>query len=430
MTQLLPYQIEGVQKTVQFLNSNKSVYNGSDPGLGKTIMTCASFKPMEFKRILIICPAGMRLTWEEQARIWCPQYKTYLVINSERDFKKICNQEIIIISYELISIAANCGRILREKFDCLVMDEAHKLKSTKSNRTKAILNKIWANIPYRIALSGTPFLSCITDCYPVFSRMSPDSFGTYNEFGTRFSNIKWTPWGPKFEGIRDPKLLSDIIRSKFFFRYKKDEVLKELPPKIYNKIILPHSLSIDVYEQALRAIYPDIDLEPNLELLKRIPNHLMGLMRLQGELKCDAIAEYVSDLLDQGIPVILFAVNKSVIARYKELLKSYNPVCITGETTPYQRQHAEHSFQAGTTKLFIGNIQAAGVGITLTASSNVVLAQTTFSPAEVLQAIDRAHRYGQKDVVNVHWFVVKGSIDERIMETILRKAKDFGKILN
>jgi len=412
-----------------------SVYNADEMGLGKTIQTLACCDEMGFKKILIICPAVMRLTWLRQCYKWLkPSTLTNVrCIEDGPNIKRIQNGNIVIISYDLAARNTATQLLIKQGFDCIVLDEAHKLKSTKSIRTLSILKSIWSTTPYRIALSGTPLLTCVTDAWTLFSRMEP-GFKDYDQFCNRFSNFVDTGYGRKFVGVKDARLLSRLIRERFFIRRTKAEVLPDLPGKIFSKIILNKKYSVQAYEDELKRLFgptttPESDVYKKLLALQQAGNSMPGLKRLQGIQKVEPIEEFTRNLLEQGIPTVLFTYHKEVISKYAALLKDFSPYVLDGSTSNKKKDEMQQAFQAGKGLLFIAQLTAGGVGIDLTRSSNVVLAELDWSPAVIQQAVDRCNRIGTKETTNIFYFVCDNSIDEHISSVVISKARDFKKVL-
>lgn len=436
--ELLPFQKTAVEQMLNFLRLRKVTYNACEMGLGKTIQTINVLSRVKSTHLkdLIICPAVMGRTWRkemEQSEI-LSGYIT--VIESSKEISNLEKANYAIISYELA--AKNAEYIGQFGWDSLVLDEAHKLKSHKTKRSKAIFKHIWPKATYKIALSGTPFTQCVTDCHTLFSRMAPDIFGEpdtqgWYAFANKFANQTRTPFGTTYHGLRNPVLLKKLIRENFFVRYLKEEVLPELPPKIWTEITLPPSYNVKgVYSKdpevrkdiakAIKAVNDGLPLPP--------PTHTAHYREQQGLLKIPAVIEFAENLLEENVPIILFAYHTSVIEKYTEALKKYNPAVITGATSAKARNKAVEDFQAGNTILFIGQLVAGGVGITLTTGSNLILAELDWSPANVSQACDRAHRIGQRVPVNIYYFVAEGSIDKDLQKAIIQKAKDFKEVMN
>lgn len=411
--QLKPYQEEGVALTVKFLNERGFCYNGSEMGTGKSAMTIRSIDLLPIFHTLVVCQAVGRLVWPKEIEKW-------------RQGK--C--EYTIASYE--NVRDRLEEYKKLNFDCLVLDEAQKVKNYKALRTKAIMNHIWTKARYKICLSGTPFTSSILDCWTIFSRMAPEDFGDYWAFAHKYTHVKRGPFGTSFEGIKNADKLKAITRKKFFFRYKLNEA--DLPPKIWQEIPLDKSYKLDLTpeEEALQKEYVkylQIAYAQKHAVIKRPPVSAVTKLRQQGLKKVPAIIDFCKNILDQDMPLVIFAYFKESIEKLKDALCKYKPVLITGETDDTGRKSAERAFMDGETNLFIGNIIAAGTSITLTRASTVVFGELAWNPSDVAQASNRCHRIGTTKTVNCYYFTVQDSIDERIINTLVDKAKTFNKVL-
>lgn len=452
---LFAFQIQAIKETIHFLETNpaNACYNACEMGLGKTIQAIVAASTLRCHRILIVCPAIMRLVWEREFRSWwvMPNGKRpsdsswkFDVILSGKDIEyvsKVKNSktQVVITSYDLAADEPFISYLESRTWDMLIMDEAHYLKSSKAKRTKAVLNRIWPKAHYKLALSGTPFTTRVVDGYTLFRRMIPGRWADFTAFANEFSynRVKFISGRRIIDyfGVKDAPKLKTLIRSSFYVRYTKEEVLKDLPPKVFTKIPLPveyavmpktkkEATELEIEAHAIKQILEgDKPLPP-------IPKYLAEHRRMQGERKVPVVVEFVKELLDQDIPVVVFAWHKNVIASLQETLSAFDPAVITGETPAKAREEEVERFQRGDTLLFIGNYIAAGVGITLTASSTVVCAELDWSPATVAQGIDRLHRIGQRDTVNVYYFVVEKSIDESISNTVMSRARTFKEVLS
>ena len=455
-TTLYPFQQRAIEETLHFLRNNpaNACYNACEMGLGKTVQAIVAANTLDFQlqwgeaRILIVCPAIMRLVWRKEIMRWALVGEKFFnehldptcVILKSSDITKMFSQswKYLIISYDLAAAPRITNYLADKHWDLMIMDEAHYLKNSRANRTKAVLQRLWPKADFKLALSGTPFTTRVVDGYTLFRRMLPGRWADFNAFAEEFSycqikNINGRTIRDYF-GVKNAPALRELIRSSFYVRYTKEEVLTELPPKIYTRMPLPIS-----YAVMPKAKEEAEELKIEAEMIRRaiesdklpvIPRSLAEHRRLQGEKKAPAVVEFVADLLEQDIPVCVFAWHKNVIEALRVGLEAFNPSVITGDTESSRRQAEIERFQTGGTKLFIGNYIAAGVGVTLTASSTVVLAELDWSPATTAQAIDRLHRIGQTDTVNVYYFVVENSIDESISNTVMRRTRDFKRVLD
>ncbi len=414
---LYPFQQEAVEKTVRFLRERGCCYNASEPGLGKTVVSLTSIERLtKTSDTLIVCPAVVKLVWEAEAEKWGFNCKN-----------------LEVFSYDTAKKERYYKAILEKKWDYLILDECHYLSGTETQRKRGVLDYLWDPIPNRICLSGTVFNSSIMDCWTVFRRMAPEAFPDYWDFAKEYVNIERGMYKTKFVGVRNHEKLKKIIHEKFFFRYLKANVLPDLPEKTYQQIPLGKEYLVSRTPDEEKAY------ERYLELLKQSfaqnthppvpPKALATTIREQGLKKVPAIAEFARNLLDSGVPIAIFFWHKDVGNKIKEELKQYEPVSIEGSTSEIDRKRSVDSFQAGETSLFIGQIKASGVGITLTRGSTALLAELSFSPSDIQQTIDRFHRIGQKNPVTVYWFPVIGSTDEKLQEALMQKSTTFKKVL-
>lgn len=412
--ELKPYQKEGVALSLKFLKERGCVYNGSEPGTGKSAMTLDAINLLpDILSTLIISPAIGRLVWEDQINLWSNKHSQFTVI-----------------SYDTARTKTSLFKNL--DYQCLVIDEAHFIKTPSAKRTKAILQELWPKARYKICLSGTPFTKAVSDCWTLFSRMAPEDFGDWWRFVNTYTHVKNTPFGRVYEGIKNAEKLKKITRSKFFFRYKLSEA--NLPEKHWQKIPLPISYKHELTPQEEKEMAQYIELLKDAYVKgtfvnKAPPISSTTIARLQGKKKVPAIVEFCKNLLDQELSVVVFGYFKETIAEIQKALIKYEPVVITGDTSDKDRKLAIDRFQAKETKLFIGNMIAAGISCTLTAAYNVVFAEWSWNPDQISQSVNRCQRIGQKHTVNCYYFSVKGSIDEKMMDTVLDKVKTFQKVL-
>lgn len=429
---------------LKHLKNNQGVYCGDDCGLGKTIQTIVTLNDFdvtftEKKIIYIICPAVMRLVWRDELLKWfipslfAVDIKIY---KSKIDYRDIGKFRINIISYQLATseLFLNALKKLDIIIDFLILDEAHRVKTSKAKRTKAIFKHIWPRAFYKIALSGTPFTKSVEDGYTLFHRFNPDYFPDWYTYCNTYMNRKHNGFGIQYEGLKNADKLKKGLKT-FFFRRTKEKVLPELPAVTYKKISLDSSYAVKLSAEQkaeMEAYYKELREMLGKDAVFKVkppPVPVMTIRREQGRKKTDSIIEYVELLLEQNVPVVLFGIFREELKRYEDVFAKHRPAILHGSIGANERQRHIERFQNGDTPLFIGQMGAAGEGITLTRSSDVVLTETPYSPAEIKQAIDRCNRMGQKNAVTVHYFVVDKSVDEKIIDSVMKKAEIFGRVL-
>lgn len=394
---LFPYQQEGIQKMLSFLSAREaSCYNASEVGLGKTCMAIITTINLAAKNILIICPKSVISVWDQELVKWG------------------YTQEATILNYEACRKESTLQGLLKNKWDVLILDEAHRVKNYKAQQTKAVLGSLWDKCRYKIALSATPFTSSVADGFTLFNKMAPDIFPNYFKFTEEYTNIKevWIGGrmrGHKYEGVKNAEKLKNLIRSKFYLRYQKSEVEFQMPEKIWQRLELDKKfLNLEQSEESTR-------INPNRE---------------QGLLKVKPISEFASELLEGELPILIFAWHKDVVEKYREALKKYNPYVITGETSANNRKRLIEDFQKGKTNCFILNYEAGGLGITLTRAAHALLAEIPFNPSTITQAVGRIDRVTQAAKhLHIYYWVVKDSYDERKEKLVVDKALAFNEVI-
>ena len=393
--------------------------------------------------LLVICPASMILSWRAELNKWSTSDFEVLCITKGTDLKKLPSTKItcVIVSYDTAK-TKNAIKALTTgpRWDMLILDEAQKLKKRDTMRTKAILGPIWAKSRYRICLSGTPITDNVMDAYPTFAKIFPKGFANpegirhYWDFGNYFAEKESTAYGDKYYGIKNAAELRKIIRTNFFVRYTKEDVCPEMPSKTWSKIILPPEYSLKMKKSEEEMFKHEVEVIKNaLEKgtpIPAVPATIAGVRKQQALHKLPPILEFIEDLLEQKLPVVVFTYHNDVLNRCKEYLNAFNPVTISGSTSAKERFLNVKAFQEDkSTNLFIGQIIAAGTGITLTRSHIVVLAENTWSPADIAQAVDRVHRIGTTKPVDIYYFSVENSIEERLLTAVMEKAKVIDAVL-
>lgn len=442
--QLKNYQIQGVKSLL------KQPHNilADEMGLGKTAQALVYAEESKSNNILIICPAHLKLNWERECKIWLKTPYTVQVVNKSKDVLSTIENDklgikLLIINYDLIIKPLILTQVKRMKYDLIILDEAHYLKSPKSKRTKVILgttinpmihNKSVIDLaPRKLALTGTPIPNRPIELYPILASFLPHIFNKgYWWFARRYANARQTHWGWDVTGSSNLPELRQILKTHLVTKRTKAGVLKELPSKIKQVIlfepdketkkILKKESQYDLKElkQAISEGKTPINFE-----------EMSTIRREMGVSKVPLVIKHIKSILDDTEQkIVIFAWHKSVIQSLKDMLSDYNPVLLTGEMSHKVKQLSVDKFQTDSSvKVFIGNIKAAGTGITLTAASTVVFVELDWVPGNITQAEDRCHRIGQTDSVLVQHLVVKGSIDSYLVEAIIKKQKVIERIL-
>lgn len=428
----LPYQKAGVE----FCCQRNNILLADEMGLGKTIQIIGTINFLNTfqlqKEILIICPASLKYNWKNELEKWLTnEYGIHLIQGTKGITRDRTKQNIYIINFDILS--KNSKLIHENEFDLLVVDEAHFLKNKKTQRSKAVFgtigskkqsNKIKAT--RKIFSTGTPILSKPKDLFPMLNYLFPSVFWNEYSFEERYCDAKMTTFGRDVSGASNLEELNYLLRISGMVRRLKAEVLKDLPDKTRRLI------EVDIKTKAKITTLKWARAIKTMDLSSFPLEEIASYRKQVGIAKIETIVEYVTQLLENSNKkIILFAHHVEVINSYYNLLIQFNPVKITGETSIELRNENVDKFQTDDKcRLFIGNLQAAGVGLTLTASDYVIMAELDWNPSTMEQAEDRAHRITQKNNVMIDYFVVNDSIESNIARTMLSKMKIQHKILN
>lgn len=423
-----PYQYSGISFIEQH---NGRALIADEMGLGKTLQALAWCQMHRNKiPVLIVTPASLKLNWVNELTLWLPNPK-YEILSGKKPWKPTA--DFIIINYDILPAWVETIKDLNVQI--LILDEVHYTKSNKAKRTKAV-KKIGKNIPHIIALSGTPIVNRPIEAFNAINLINPEIFPSFIDYTRRYCNAKYNGYGWDYNGASNTQELHEILSGTLMIRRLKKDVLKDLPEKLYSFVPLEltqegkadYKMAEDMFinylsenygaERAMKALSAEVLVQYG-ELKK---------LAVKGCLK-ESIA-WIRDFLDIDGKLVVFAIHKFVI---EELMKEFGNVAvkIDGSVSMENRQKAIEKFQNDDScRLFVGNIQSAGVGITLTASSNVAFLELPWTPGELKQAIDRVHRIGQKNCVNVHYLFAINTIMDKIARLIDQKQKIIDSVLD
>ena len=422
----LPFQIAGITHLVSQLEKRRSVLLADEQGLGKTVQAIGVANHFGFKKILVICPASLRLNWAREIEKWHIHNPGVKPLLSGKDAYD--PQKSAVVSYHL------AGKVEDYEPDFIIIDEGHYLKNRDTKRTQYILgvNGLIEKAP-SIILTGTPLPNGKpNELYPILRKCAPEciNYMSYWDYVRHFCELDFGNYRDyRIIGAKNQKELFTRLRgSGFMTRRLKKDVLKDLPPKRHKMVVFPAS-------GGLKKI---LDKESEFDALE-IARHgvpvgsgLPEIRREMGIEKVPVTVEYISNLLDSGTEkLIVFAHHIEVVDLLSTALKKYNPVVIKGDTPAKTRQYYVDLFQTDPLiRIAVGNLQSMGTGWTLTSAHDVVFVEASWVPGENDQCADRAHRIGQNERVMLHFLVVEGSIDARILGSAALKARDSKGVLD
>jgi SWI/SNF-related matrix-associated actin-dependent regulator 1 of chromatin subfamily A len=452
-----PFQRAGIAYAMM----RPSTLIADEMGLGKTIQAIGVINTdSSVKSVLVICPASLRLNWRNELAKWLVRPMTIKVIE-ERELPSPEDQVVVVNYDKLIGARGKELRtvLLSREWDVLIVDEAHYLKNQKAKRTQVVLGRgasrgevaipgLIQRARRRLFLTGTPILNRPIEIQPLVGAITPQEFGNFFMFAKRYANAHQTRFGWDFSGASNLEELQERLRATCLVRRLKRDVLKELPPKTrqvivlaangLEKIVEKESKAWSKYESAiaeLKAKAELADASGNELAYRAAIEDLMSANRVAFEeiskvrhevsvAKIPYVLEHLENMIDEnpGKKVIVFAHHLDVLDAIYEAFKD-RAVIIKGDTGMQERDDAVRRFQDPNSgvQMFVGSLKAAGVGLTLTAADKVVFAELDWVPANVSQAEDRAHRIGQEGNVLIQHLVLDGSLDAQMARTIVEK---------
>lgn len=470
----LPYQKAGVQ----FMMSRAGTLNADEPGLGKTIQVLGTVNAdTNLRLVLVVAPTSLIKNWEREAKKWLVR-KTHVEVVEDNELPAYA--DVLLPNLDAINpaeeprdvfVITNYERLLRNKFlsqtkwHAVVVDECHYVKNPDAKRSIKVYELADKAVHRRMFLSGTPMLNRPKELLPIVGTLDPERFGHpmrdddsnrrarwhfLKRYCDAHKELRGRQWQWVFDGASNLDELQERLRSSVMIRRLKQDVLTELPPKrrsiipLETKWVDPENirerlLAMEAADAELRLARSEDDkaayaaAAEKLKYVQEVAFEEMAKYRHQLALsKVDAGADYVNTLLESGVEkVIIFAHHRDVLEALQEKLAAYNPVLIYGGLDTASRDAAVQTFQndAGC-RVFLGGIQAAAEGLTLTAASHVVFVEVDWVPAKITQAEDRAHRIGQKDIVFVHQLVIDGTLDAYMIKKVVWKQEVAEKALD
>jgi len=439
------------QQAIARLVAGEPVYLAMDMGLGKSRTFIEAVKRRDAKRVLILCPASARLVWKREIKRWDPGAQVSLVDRSQHLSN---NARYTVVTHGLFS--QRNGNVVNAfdfgpPFEMTAIDEAHAFNSPGTLRVKA-LKRLAARLGYIVPLSGTPIRNHAGDIYNMLSLCYPQGlksgngsimhrFAFEDQFCRVASKVFHNHRVRVIEGSKNLEALK-VRLNPFMIRVRKHEVLKDLPPILWDHVAVPVETSIPIDYDLMRDITSTLALAhgAEAELLSTLSReaHIMKLRRLLGLAKLRGACDYIVDMLD-NLPadrkLLVFAVHTDVIKALKDHLGEYNPAVIVGATGLWDREvETDRFLTQASCRVFIGNIQAAGTALTLVGPqckcSDVVFVESSWTSADNAQAACRIHRIGQHDGVVARMLTTDHSVDELIHRILVRKAREFSQLFD
>ena len=447
--------------------------------------TCSAFSYAarhNFKT-LIICPSSLKLNWKREIKDFLDQDSFVYKYNPPRRSKKVnypkedCNFHIInyesLDTYFKYEFSHKCGTpgcdfgeisldksykkcplcstpksvksrrknllefedktgmtLNPEDYDLVILDECHYIKNEMAQRTKTI-KKAFKDVPRKILISGTPIKSRPIEFFSILNFLRPEEFNSSHEFGKRYGAGFQDNYGWKYDGASNLEELFERVQPYFLRRLKSDVL--ELPPKTF--VDIPIELSskqMNEYTKVEEGVVEQLNGEDNSGEKKSALEIILELKRYVSAIKVKESLPIIRDMVEQGEKIVVFSEFQDSAEAIKEAFGN-QAVMIHGSVSTEDRDNAVQSFQDpdSDVMVFSGTIGAAGVGLTLTRSSNLLFIGSAWTPSDMEQAQDRVHRASTTaNKVTIMTLYCEDTIDEYIMQLLSEKSAVVDKAID
>jgi len=393
-------------------------------GTGKTIVALGYIDKVGFDRILIVCPASLKIHWQRHIESWLKE-KSFIV-NSGKD--EIPDERFVIVNYDLLVKLEE--RLKEYKPELIVFDEIHFIKNQNAKRSQAAKNiSIYSR--FKIGLTGTPILNRPTEIWNPIKTLDANLLPGFWTFARRYTYIQQTRWGVQFIGAKNLDELREFLKKTIVYRKTLEEISEfELPPFKRILVPIPKTKAMRMLDESL--LKSVIKGRWTREKFSKVMTSLSEFRQKALEIKLPFALEFVESLLENEDRIVIFLWHKKAVEALKQFCnkRSIPYSILIGETPIKARQKEVDKFQNGESKVFIGNIIAAGVGLQLTAASTAVFLEVDWVPGNLIQAEKRLHRIGTRKFVKFYYLVLEGTIEERMIKLLNKKAEIAHEILD
>lgn len=416
---LYPYQAEGLGWLTSLRQQGFSGLLADEMGLGKTVQVIALLSTLSPPfQVLIVVPTSLLFNWKREIEKFLPGLSVYTHSGSGR-MQNLQDNPVILTSYSILRQDAELLQGL--SYTCVILDEAQQIKNPESQTAREAF-KLKAN--FRLAITGTPIENSLSELWSLFYFLMPDFLGSRQAFTE--------------ELLRVPARVKKSLKP-FILRRRKEEVAKDLPPKITQQVW------IDMPSEQ-KSLYDKWVAKQQLGLLQKVMKDGAGAYRMEileailrlrqiachpllvdsgysgSSGKLDQLMQDLEEAVQEKRKVLIYSQFTEMLhlmeARVKE--RGWGFVHLDGATK--DRERVVNRFQnEPDLLLFFVSLKAGGVGLNLTAADTVILYDPWWNDAQEEQAIGRAHRLGRTSTVIARRYVTVGTIEEKMMA--LKKQK-------
>lgn len=428
MTEPFPYQLEGVEAIEKF--GGRALLSDA-MGLGKSLEALLwMHRHPEIERAIVVCPASLKIHWQREA-------KNHLGIRSEilegREPSRPKGMKLTIINYDVLTYWL--PKLIEYGPQLVILDECHMASNRTAKRSKAA-RALCRKAKHAIAISGTPLTNRPAELYNVLNILRPDLFGSWWSYAQQYIGPQIKPWGWDFSGAKNLPALHHKLKSNLMIRRLKSDVMKQLPP--VSRVVVPLEISDrKQYEEAetdfirwLQKTEPDkVSAALRAEGLVK----LGYLIRLAASLKMSNAIDWLKASLESGEKLLVFAIHQQVIGQIRDAFESCCAV-VDGSVEGNKRQGIFDAFNRDhRTKMLVGNLKAAGVGWSCQSTSNVVFAETGWTPGGIEQGMSRCHGQGrgkEGDPVTAYFLTAQHTVEGHLCRLVQKKAEILDAVLD
>lgn len=456
--ELRPFQRAGVNYALR----TRRTFIADDMGTGKTVQALAAVLAADAFPVVVVCPQSMKLAWRDHVRGptpgapdgWLPGRKVRVLSGRKPQPRLLNGADVAVINYDVLEGWLSALKAFRPK--TLILDESHYVKSSKAKRTKATkaLAKRVPRDGLVMMLTGTAIKNRPIEYasqLEILGRL--EEFGGYMAYAKRYCAAFHDGYGWNMSGASNLPELNERLRGSCYIRRRKADIMKELPPKqiatvpvdLSNRaeyLRVEHDVIAWLRDQVTRdeEFMGEIADLPEEERKQRVRERraeveakaaraerlvqVNKLRMVSGLGKIKAATEWVEDFLESNEEekLVVFAEHIEVQKALLSALRKRNPARLLGEDSAEARNSEVKRFQEDERcRVIVCSLKAGGIGITLTAASNVVFIEQGWTPADMDQAEDRCHRIGQEDQVTAWYLIAEDSFDKDMAALIAEK---------
>lgn len=433
---LRPYQKTGYN-WLRFLNE---FYLGGcladDMGLGKTVQTLALLQSEAEKEdpgtSLLIMPTSLIYNWEQEAKKFTPDLKilVYTGTNRNKNVARFGRYDVVLTSYGITRL--DIEHLQGFFFNYIILDESQVIKNPTSNIAKAVFQ---LRSKYKVTLTGTPLENTTMDLWSQMTFINPGLLGGQSYF----KNEYLTPIEKKGDEAKAKKL--NAIIKPFILRRLKSQVATDLPEKVESIHFTDMTLDQEKRYEEVKSYYRDrimekIDKEgvsnsrfvllEGLTKLRQLANHprMVDGNYHSDSGKLEAFSHMLENAIQEGHKLLVFSQFVKHLDLVKEVLKHKKiTFCYLDGSSVDRKEQVDKFNQDESVRVFLISIKAGGLGLNLTQADYVFILDPWWNPAVEAQAVDRAHRIGQKNRVFTYRFITRNTVEEKIMNLQKHKLK-------